>query len=206
MINESISAFLQVFVFTLIPFGIYLIQKNTRKGFFDAIGIYKSPVKANFLAIFVSAFFIIGGVGLALLNEDIRQMLIDPKSVSGKIRAMGLSVESISILLLLAWIKTSLAEEILFRGFIAKKAFKWLGFQAGNIFQAVIFALVHLVLFWAITSASYFFLIFIFLISGTAAFLIGFVMERYGNGSIVPGWIAHGLGNMVSYFVVAFLI
>ena len=132
--------------------------------------------------------------------------MVDPKSVSGKIRALGLSSESIFILLILAWIKTSFAEEILFRGFVAKKAFKWLGFHFGNIFQAVIFALVHLVLFWAATTASYSFLIFIFFFSGTAAYLIGFIMERYGNGSIIPGWIAHGLGNMVSYYVVAFLI
>jgi hypothetical protein len=29
---------------------------------------------------------------------------------------------------------------------------------------------------------------------------------EYANGSIVPGWIAHGLGNTMSFFILAFII
>ncbi len=81
-----------------------------------------------------------------------------------------------------------------------------MGYSNGNIVQALIFALVHVVLFYFITKASFFFLVFIFLFSGIAAYLIVFIKERYGNGSIIPGWIAHGSGNMVSYSVIAFLL
>jgi membrane protease YdiL (CAAX protease family) len=170
------------------------------------VGLKATTRKAVLLAALTSLIFLAGGISLAFLSDEIREMLINPPSVSGKIRQMGLTLVSVFILLLTAWFKTSFAEEILFRGFIAKRLVKWLGFQTGNILQALIFALLHVFLFWILAKSGAGFLIFIFVFSGTAGYLIEYINEKYGEGSIIPGWIAHALGNSLAYFVLAFII
>ncbi|WP_156138344.1 hypothetical protein [Sphingobacterium sp. T2] len=35
---------------------------------------------------------------------------------------------------------------------------------------------------------------------------LGYIKEKKGNGSIIPGWVAHGLGNFVTYFTIAFVL
>ena len=206
LINEAINTILQVLVFTLIPFIVYLITHRKVKGFFHWIGLYGSTRKANLMALGVSLVFLAGGMGLAFINESFREVLFDPHTVTGKIRAMGFSTTSVIILLMIAGMKTSLSEEIFFRGFVAKRLMSWLGFRWGNLAQAFIFGLLHFVLFYFIAGDSWGFLFFILFLSGLAGYLIGIIKEKYGKGSIVPGWIAHGLGNTLAYTVVAFLM
>jgi len=119
---------------------------------------------------------------------------------------MGFNATTVATLLLIALFKTSFSEEILFRGFIAKQLINTLGFTTGNIFQAVIFGSLHLALFWLLTQPSFFPLTFIFVFSSFAGWSIGYIKEKFANGSIVPGWFAHGLGNTLSYFIIAFII
>jgi uncharacterized protein len=206
MIDEIISAILQILVFSLIPFVFFLITHRTAKGFFDYIGLKAPPKKAVLLAIATSLIFLAGGIILAFVSEQIREVLIKPPSITGKLREMGLQPATVFILIIIAWFKTSLSEEILFRGFIAKRLVGRFGFQTGNILQAAIFALIHLLLFWALSLAGAAFLLFIFFFSGTAGYIVEWINEKYGEGSIIPGWIAHALGNMISYTVIAFLI
>jgi hypothetical protein len=40
-------------------------------------------------------------------------------------------------------------------------------------------------------------------LTGIMGWVNGWLNERLGNGSIVPGWIAHGLTNVISYLAVA---
>lgn len=78
--------------------------------------------------------------------------MIDPDSITGKFRIMGFEMQSVLILLMIALLKTSFTEEILFRGFIAKRLVSVLGFQKGNLLQAAIFAAIHSALFATITT------------------------------------------------------
>ena len=32
------------------------------------------------------------------------------------------------------------------------------------------------------------------------------INEKIANGSIIPGWISHGLANIIAYSVIGFLI
>ena len=206
MINEIISAVLQILVFTLIPFAVFLITHRTANGFFDYIGLKATTKKAIFLAIAASLIFLAGGITLAFLSSEVKEVLINPPSVTGKIREMGLTPASVFTLIIIAGFKTSLAEEILFRGFIAKRLVNWLGFQLGNVLQALIFASIHALLFWALSKSGVLFILFIFFFSGTVGYIIEYINEKHGEGSIIPGWISHALGNTISYFVIAFLI
>jgi len=206
ILTEIISAVLQVIAFTVIPFIFFLFRRDKQAGFFRYIGMYKPTGRSVYLVLFAAALILAVGISMAFVSEDIRQTMFSPNSVTGKLRLMGLTVTSVIILLVTAIIKTSLSEEIFFRGFIAKQLIRKFGFRTGNIIQSHIFGLVHIALFFALTQAGTFPLVFIFVFSTAAGWIIGFIKEKYAGGSIIPGWIAHGAGNMVSYFVIAFLI
>lgn len=49
-------------------------------------------------------------------------------------------------------------------------------------------------------------IILIFLFSSLMGWLIGYANEKKSNGSIITGWICHGMGNLVSYIVIAYII
>ena len=208
LINEIISTALQVALCTLIPFIFFIFRKDKSLTFSNYIGLFKPSMKSvSYVFLFLaSILFLIGALGLIFLEESIKQAVLSPPSLTGILRTMGLSGTSIIILLMVAIFKTALAEEILFRGFIAKRLTKTLGFEAGNLIQAMLFGVIHLVLFWALTKATIAFLLFSFLFSFVAGWTIGYVKEKYANGSIMPGWIAHATGNVLSYIIIAFYI
>ena len=206
LLTEIVSSVLQLFVFTLIPLIVYLIRKKTFKGFFHYTGLHGTTAIAIYWSMVVAVLFLIAGIGLSFISEEIGDMMHDPNSVTGKFKALGFSTTTLIMVLLIAWIKTSLAEEIFFRGFVAKGLMDWLGYSTGNILQSLIFGLVHIGLFWAITQSGSLALAFIFVFSTAAGYMIGWVKVKMGEGSIVPGWIAHGLGNTISYSVIGFLM
>lgn len=204
-LNEFIGALLQLIGFSLIPFLVYLISKKKVKGFLPYIGLKKSNRKANLLALLIAS--LLGGpvILLSVLNPEFKAILTHPGSVSGQIRELGFSAGAVLIVLITALLKTSLSEEIFFRGFVAKRLIAWLGFQTGNIIQAVLFGAIHTLLFLTI-SKNPLFLTVIFLFPALGAYFKAYLNEKMADGSIVPGWIAHGVGNVLAYSVIGFVI
>jgi len=205
-INEFISAIFQVVVLTLAPFIFYLFRKDKSQAFFKYIGLYKPTAKAMMYVLAPLLLIAVMGMGLVFINDGFRQAALSPDSVTGRIRSMGFSANSVVALLIMALIKTSLSEEIFFRGFLAKRLINKLGFKTGNFLQAAIFGLMHVLLFGLIATTAFLPLTIIFVFTSFAGWAIGYVNEKYANGSIIPGWIAHGLGNTISYFIIAFVI
>ena len=206
LVNEFISAVLQIIAFTLIPFIVFLFRKDKSVTLRRYIGLYQPTRPSVVYSIFVSLIFLIAGIALVFIDDGMKEVVMSPTSVTGKLRAMGLNTISILTLLIIAGLKTSLSEEILFRGFIAKRLIRGLGFKTGNFLQALIFGLVHLVLIWVIVKPAISGVIILFIFSSLAGWVIGYIKEKYAGGSIIPGWIAHGLGNTLSYFIIAFVI
>lgn len=206
LLNEIISTIFQIVAFTLIPFIFFLFRKDKAVTFFKYIGLYKPTTKSLMYVVLAALIFLIAGIGLTFIDDSIKQAVLSPNSVTGKLRLIGLSATSIMTLLIIALFKTSFAEEILFRGFIARQLINKLGFKNGNILQATIFGLIHLLLFWLLTKTTIIPLTFIFALSSCAGWIIGYIKEKFANGSIIPGWLAHGLGNTLSYFIIAFII
>lgn len=206
ILDKLIGAIIQVLAFSLIPFIVFIISKKKLKGFFKYIGLIKPVKKTIFGAIIVSIVVIINGTLLPLIFPEIKELMTMKGTVTGNLKIAGLSYNTIMILAITALIQTSFAEEILFRGFIAKRLISWLGYNTGNLIQAVIFGLMHILLLLMIAEPNYPFLIFVFLFSGLAGYILGYIKEKVGNGSIIPGWIAHGLANTVSFYLVAFVI
>lgn len=40
---------------------------------------------------------------------------------------------------------------------------------------------------------------------GLMGWILGYIKEAAGNGSSIPGWVAHGLGDTVAFSSLAFL-
>lgn len=205
-INDLLSALLQVIAFSFIPFIFFLFRKDKSVTFFKYLGFTKPTKKSVAIVIIVSLLSVSSMIGLALIDDGIKQAMLSPNSVTGKFRLAGFNVQYILSILIMALIKTSLSEEIFFRGFLAKQLIHKLGFNIGNSLQSVIFGLVHLLLFWVLTKTTIIPLIIITVFSTSIGWIIGYIKEKYANGSVIPGWIAHGLGNTVSYLIISFLL
>ncbi len=105
----------------------------------------------------------------------------------------------------LAILKTALAEEIFFRGFVSKLIIKYLGFKFGIIIQAAVFSIIHLLLFLSVTDNILFLsysLIFPFVFSIVAVY----INERKADGSILPSFLMHGITNFATYLIVIYAL
>lgn len=205
MITHLTDFFTQLIVLSLIPLLVFLIKKKTLKGFFHWIGLKKSNAKANLMALGVMIITAAPLIILSMLNEEFWEIITDPKSVTGQFRAQGLSTSTVINLLIVAMLTTSLTEEIFFRGFVAKRLIVVTSFRVGNTIQAIIFGIIHTLIFLSITSNSLF-LFVIFLFPAVASYFKVYLNEKVANGSIIPGWIAHGSGNIVAYSTIGFIL
>jgi len=143
-----------------------------------------------------------GATAILLAIPSVRILSAGPSSVIGKAMADGTSSETLVILALIAVFKTSLSEEILFRGVIGKPLIEKFGFAIGNTIQAIAFAAVHLLLLLdpnADRLAAYVLIAF----AGTMGWINGWLNERLGRGSIVPGWVVHAVANLLAYWALA---
>ena len=105
--------------------------------------------------------------------------------------------------LLISFIQQAFAEEVLFRGFIAKCLVERLGIMTGNIVQAIIFGLIHVFLSSA-DNRNLFVYMIIFISTATGGWLLGYLNEKLFNGSIIPSILMHGTGNFIMLLSVAF--
>ena len=204
MIEMLINAIKQLLAFTLIPFLVYVIREKKVTGFFAYIGLKRSSKKANLYALLLM-LVLASTVFLAIvIDEDFIDVLHDPSSVTGKLRMMGFGWDSVFTLLVIASLKTSLSEEIFFRGFVAKRLIAVTNFRKGNTIQALIFGAIHTLLFIPITD-NILFLTVIFIIPTIGAYVKVYLNEKLANGSIIPGWISHATANFLAYSIIAFV-
>ena len=201
--NAIISAILQVLVFTAIPFFAYLIGHRRARGFFDSIGLRKPERRTMLYATILAAAFVLPVLVLLSLSPAIREVVTAPNTVIGRLRSYGFSGVTVALLCIKALVQTSLSEEILFRGFVAKRLISWLGFTLGNLLQALLFGLVHLLLFIG-QEFSFVIAAGVVLFTGLGGWTSGYLNERVGNGSILPSWWMHGITNALTYSVLAF--
>ena len=88
----------------------------------------------------------------------------------------------------------ALAEEMLFRGFIAGLLFRRFGFGVGNIIQTLVFLAPHLLLLlisrtlWPLLA-----------LQSIAGWLLGWL--RYRSHSVGPSWLAHAGANILTSVV-----
>jgi membrane protease YdiL (CAAX protease family) len=180
-----------------IPSLIYIAIRKRRgdkwNEVFEKIGCQGSrPI--YFLWSFGVIIFV-GGLGWLAVQAVPSGVLQNPKINISDYTGWMLSVNSFLLVWLREAIYVALGEEIFFRGFLGGWLVRRLGFAIGNIVQALIFILPHLLLL--LVSLDLWLIIVVQLIAG---WLLGWL--RYRSNSILPGWLAHSLTNTLGALVV----
>ncbi|HWO08002.1 MAG TPA: CPBP family intramembrane glutamic endopeptidase [Polyangiaceae bacterium] len=198
LISALLSAVLQVLVLSAIPVLVHRIWFRRRLPLLQFLGLYAPEGKSVLAGLGVAA----GALGIfAALNAWFQSDLLNGAgAVAKRFEHAQPPAAAYACMLLSAFVQTALAEEIFFRGFLAKRLIARCGPGLGNALQALIFGSLHVLLVLKVASGVPLWqaLVFGVLVSLGGAGL-GYVDEVRGNGSIVPAWLAHGTLNLVTY-------
>lgn len=197
ILNAAFDTVFQLVVFSAIPFLWWLVTARRKEPFFRWVGL--KPVEGSWTAaiLWILVFFALCAVSQLWITPA----LIPPgATVQSSYAGMGWA--ALPEVMLFGMVQTGLAEEIVFRGFLGKQLSAKLGFQWGNLMQGLLFGLLHGVLFFVVTTPLK--ALGIVLLTGFSGWLLGWMNEKYAGGSILPSWLAHGLGNVILSMVAAF--
>ena len=197
-INDFIGSIIQVIVLSIIPFLWWVVTARKKEVFFEWVGIRKVETENRNRFLFFTGlcllFFLIIGIPILYLTKDI-------ETATSKFKSLKFT--GLPSVLIYAFIRTALSEELFFRGFITKRLINNFGFNIGNLIQGVLFGLVHIVLMPS-ANISVIVLIMVGVFTGFIGWYMGYINERMANGSIIPGWIIHGLANTFSSIIQLF--
>lgn len=196
IISKLISSVIQIILFTIIPFIWWLITAQKECSFLKWIGLKKAEVSKNKTMLWIvcisAAFLILSGVILIFLKGV--------ETATSDFSSLGMS--AIPAILIYAIFNTALPEEILFRGFLLKRISNRFGFNAGNAIQALLFGLMHGIMF--ISSVGVLLAIIVILFTGAIGWFMGYTNEKKADGSILPSWCIHAIANIFSGICSAF--
>lgn len=205
MLQEALNATLQVAVVLIIALIAWAVFGRKKAGFFAYVGLIAPTARAMLWTLAVACVLVPASLALFML-PTLRDMATASNTVAGQLRAQGLSGDVAGQIVLIAVFKTALSEEILFRGLIGKRLIAWLGFGVGNTIQALIFGAIHLLIF-VVPNGPEFDPVLALAIAGMPAlggWIMAWLNERVGNGSIAPSWLLHAATNVLAYPVLAF--
>jgi CAAX protease family protein len=172
----------------------WLVFARRRTGFRRWLGLQKAPLRSVALGLALGA----SGAAILISVPSIREAAGGAGSVPRSALADGNGASAFVALVILAPFKTALAEELLFRGLIGKRLIAGLGFGLGNACQAALFGAAHLLV--ALTPLATTGLVAALVVfTAVAGFINGWLNEKRGGGSILPGWAAHASANLIAY-------
>ena len=190
-----ISSFVQLGISLLIPVIWWAVTTKRRLEFATWIGLYVpmwkvgpvQRVSQKQLGIALACW-----VAVSLASLRIASPVWGALATS---RFIGAGLLAVVPILLYAFIQTGLAEELFFRGFLAKRLCASFGFSRGNAIQAIVFGLLHVLLFINYLPLSS--LVAITVLSGINGWVMGWLNEQAAGGSVVPSWMLHSLANLL---------
>lgn len=206
-ISSVKTAVANTIVFAFIPLTWWFIKYRKEVGFFEWIGLYKPQLKSKIwvLALFAVLYYFFYNFDFTkLVNPETLKEIENSSSVAANTFA-GIGTMAILPALIENFVANGLAEEILYRGFLCKRFCEKLGTSKGIILQAVLFGLMHNIIYIiAGLNVGLWYHILTFIFTGTGALLLGYLNEKIFNGSIVPSILLHGTGNFIASMLVAF--
>lgn len=192
-----ISSITQILLFSIVPFVWWLVTARKEVSFTHWIGLKKIQTdNKQSLALWIAGVTLIFAVFGALVLHWLDGVATAASSFK------GMRWHALPALLLYAIFNTALPEELLFRGFLLKRLQHRLAFKVANTLQAIVFGLLHGVMFVSVTGLLKAFVIV--LLTSAIAALMGSINEQKAGGSIYPSWIIHAVSNIVSGLYVAF--
>ena len=197
LVNKIISSSVQIIIFSVIPFIWWIITARKDQKFASWLGLKKPEggVKTILAIIGVAAAFLLLGAYSLYIVRGIETATSD---------FAGLGMAAIPAILVYALFNTAFPEEIIFRGFLLKRLENKFGFIAANTIQAIVFGIIHAVMFFSLVGTVKAIIILAF--TSAIAWFMGYVNEKKANGSIIPSWIIHTIANIFSGACAAFVI
>ena len=144
----------------------------------------------------------VAGAVALLQVPGLRELASGPGTAVHTVTGGRTDMAAIVALAMVALLKTAFAEELLFRGLIAKRLYGALGFWGGNLTQSLLFGAIHLPILLlpegrsVIGGAMIGFAVLISLVAG-------WLNERRARGSILPGLGLHAGANLATYLMLA---
>ncbi|WP_283591778.1 CPBP family intramembrane glutamic endopeptidase [Clostridium butanoliproducens] len=141
--NLLISAIIQIMLFLTLPFIWWLTRDKNKISFIKYLGVKKPIVKnkRNYIITFLFTIFI-----LSFLPFIIVPLFIDSSNMATS-QFKGKGISALFPALIYAFLQIGLSEELFFRGFLTKRFVKKFGFNIGNSIQALLFGLMHGIMF-----------------------------------------------------------
>lgn len=205
--SSIVTSVVNLIVFSLVPFVWWFFRHRKETGFFSWIGFYRPKLKSGWPMLIIFAviyWFFYNFDYTRLINPETMAYLESSENVSANAFA-GLGAAAILPALIENFIANGVAEEILYRGFLCKRFCAKLGKTGGIVLQAVLFGLMHNAIYLlAGMNVGLWYHALMFLITGAAALLLGWLNEKLYNGSVFPSVLLHGAGNFISSMLVAF--
>lgn len=206
-VSAVMTAVTNLIVFSAVPFLWWFFRRRRQTGFGAWIGFIRPRLKTGWwvLAIFAVVYYFFYNFDFTTLIGDASMEALESSgSIAVNVYA-GLGAAAILPAFIENFVANGVAEEILYRGFLCKRLCGRFGAVRGVILQAVLFGAMHNLLYLAAgipVGADYHILMFLF--TGTAALLLGFLNEKIYNGSIIPSILLHGAGNFIATMAAAF--
>lgn len=194
-------------VFSFIPFLWWFFRHRKKVGFFKWLGFIKPKLESKWwvLVIFAILYIFFYKFDYSIfLSEETLNTIQSNDSVAANVYT-GLGFAAIIPAFIENVIANGVAEELFFRGFLCKRFCSKFGTVGGIIIQGALFGFMHNALYLIAgipIDMTYHLLIFLF--SGMAALLLGYLNEKIYNGSIIPSIIVHGTGNFIGSLLKAF--
>ena len=207
IISNISTSVINLIVFSLIPFLWWFFRHRKETGFFRWLGFIRPHLWSKWWVLIVFAvvyYFFYNFDFTRLVDPDTLAYTESSSAVSANAFA-GLGAAAIVPALIENFIANGVAEEILYRGFLCKRLCGKLGTVVGILLQAVLFGLMHNILYIiAGLNVGLWYHTLTFLFTGMGALLLGWLNEKIFNGSILPSILLHGAGNFISTMLVAF--
>ena len=201
------TTIVNLIVFSLLPIIWWFFKHRKEEGFFRWIGFFKPQLKSKWWVLLIFAilyYFFYNFDFTQFVSPETLEYIENSASVSANVFA-GIGVAAILPAFIENFIANGVAEEILYRGFLCKRLISKIGLVKGIILQAVLFGLMHNILYiLAGLNVGLWYHILTFIFTGMGALLLGWLNEKIFNGSIIPGILLHGAGNFIASLLVAF--
>lgn len=196
-VSKVMSSVLQIILFMIVPFIWWLVTARKKQKFMEWIGLKKieGGTKTLMATLLVAVAFLFTGVLTLYAIGNVKTATSE---------FAGLGGVAIPAIIIYAAFNTAFPEELLFRGFLLKRLENKLGFNIANAIQALLFGLLHGAMFFSLVGVIKAILIIAF--TGVIAWFMGYINEKYSNGSIIPSWIIHTISNLFSGICSAFML
>lgn len=207
VMSSITTTIVNLIVFSLLPIIWWFFRHRKEEGFFRWIGFFKPQLKSKWWVLLIFAilyYFFYNFDFTQFVSPETLEYIENSASVSANVFA-GIGVAVILPAFIENFIANGVAEEILYRGFLCKRLISKIGLVKGIILQAVLFGLMHNILYiLAGLNVGLWYHILTFIFTGMGALLLGWLNEKIFNGSIIPGILLHGAGNFIASLLVAF--